>query len=125
MNEVFKKDWTHKEVQLTDIRKLHKLYIISTKDFNPLFVSEKIFEDRLRSYFLCDPAKVSREQIMKLKFNMYITKGYYIKVQEGGEIKKFEIDENKFYVSYLEISGPLATFQSVYKPPKEFKERED
>jgi len=114
MNEVFKKDWTHKEVQLTDIRKLHKLYIISTKDFNPLFVSEKIFEDRLRSYFLCDPAKVSREQIMKLKFNMYITKGYYIKFNQNGEITRYDQNPEKNYISFLEISGDLGSFSSVY-----------
>ncbi len=123
-----KLDWTHKDVTITDIRKISNLYIISINNeeiTSPLLVNEKIFNERLKLFFLKEPHRISREEILSVKWNMYITKGYYIKVQEGGEIKKFEIDENKFYVSYLEISGPLATFQSVYKPPKEFKERED
>jgi len=118
------KDWTHKEVAITDIRKISSLYIISIDDKKitpPLLVSDKIFNERLKLYFLKDPFKVTREEILKVKWNMYITRGYYIKVYAENEIKQFPMEENKFYVSYLEISGPLATFQSVFKPPKEFK----
>jgi hypothetical protein len=45
---------------------------------------------------------------------MYITKGHYIKIQTGA-VQTFEMDPNKHYVSYLEISGPLGSIQSVYK----------
>lgn len=112
--EKLKKEWTHKNVELTDIRKINKLYIISTKEFNPLFVNEKIFEDRLRSYFLMDYTSsinnISREQIMKLKWNMYITKGKFIKIDKEGNIQEFEQNPDKHYVSYLEVSGDLGNF---------------
>lgn len=117
-----KLDWTHKEVSFTDIRKINNLYILSIdekKIDSPLFVNEKIFNERLKLFFLKDPHRISREDILNVKWNLYITKGYYIKIHGEDDIKKFPMDENKFYVSYLEISGPLATFQSVYKPPKE------
>ena len=117
-----KLDWTHKEVSITDIRKINNLYILSIDDKKvnpPLLVNEKIFNERLKLYFLKDAHRVPREEILGVKWNMHITKGHYIKIYGEDDVKEFPMDENKFYVSYLEISGPLATFQSVYKPPKE------
>jgi hypothetical protein len=117
-----KMDWTHKDVTITDIRKISNLYIISIDDKKvtpPMLVNEKIFNERLKLYFLKEAHRVTREEILGVKWNMYITKGYYIKVYAEDDVKKFDMDENKFYVSYLEVAGPLATFQSVYKPPKE------
>jgi len=111
-------DWTHKDVSITDIRKIQSLYIISIDEKKvtpPLLVNFKIFEERLKIYFLKDAHRVSREEILKVKWNMYITQGYYVKVVNN-EIQQFPIDADKFYVSYLEIAGPLATFQSVCKP---------
>lgn len=117
-----KMDWTHKNVTITDIRKISNLYIISIDDAQvtpPLLVNEKIFNERLHLYFLKETHRVTREEILNVKWNMYITKGHYIKVYSEDDVKKFEMEENKFYVSYLEIAGPLSTFSSVYKPPKE------
>jgi len=114
-----KMDWTHKDVTITDIRKISNLYIISIDDkkvTSPMLVNEKIFSERLKLYFLKEAHRVTREEILGVKWNMYITKGYYIKVYAEDDVKKFDMDENKFYVSYLEVAGPLATFQSVYTP---------
>ncbi len=114
-------DWTHKEVVITDIRKVPKLYIISINDkkiSSPLFVSEKIFDERLKLYFLKDAAFVSREEIKSVQWNMYITKDHYIKINDDG-VKEFPMDENKFYVSYLDIAGPLSSFQMCSKPQQE------
>ena len=112
-------DWTHSNVAITDIRKVQNLFILTIQDKDiktPLLVNEKIFNERLKSYFLKDSYKVTREEILSQNWNFYITKGHYIKIQtENGEIKKFDMDENKYYVSYLEVCGPLATFSSVYK----------
>lgn len=120
-----KMDWTHTSVVIEDVRKIQKLYVLYIKDKEiktPLLVNENIFNERLRSYFLKDPNRVTREEILSVHWNFYITKGYYIKIQaEDEDIKKFDNDPNKYYVSYLEINGPLATFQSVYKQPKEEK----
>ena len=114
------KDWTHKDVTITDIRKIQGLYIISIDEKKitpPLLVNERIFNERLKNYFLKEAHRVPREDILKVKWNMYITQGYYIKLANG-EVQQFDMEPDKFYVSYLEISGPLATFQSVSKPPK-------
>jgi len=130
-------DWTHKGIKIVDIRKLSKLYVIKIEPdsfggktditlFNinsPLFVKDTIFEERLKSYFLKDITKISREEILGVTWNMYITKGYYIKMNDRGEADKFAHDPEKWYVSYLEIEGPLGTFCSVYRD-KELKDKE-
>jgi hypothetical protein len=119
-------DWTHKNLNILDIRKVNKLYVIVINAVLypeltsiPLFVSDKIFEERLKSYFLKDISKITREEILNVEWNMYITKGYYIKVLEDGSTSQFTHDSNKWYVSYLEIAGPLGTFLSVYNNEKE------
>lgn len=129
------KEWTHHNVRITDIRRLSEFYIftiaVDGKEMDPmgleyendssghpvespLMVKDKIFEERLRPYFLKDVHRVSREEILGAKWNMYITKGYYIKISRG-EVHKYDMDPEKYYVSYLEIAGPLGTFQSVCK----------
>jgi hypothetical protein len=116
-------DWTHKTIKIIDIRKLNKLYVISiinpkekhqTVD-QPLFVKDTIFEERLKSYFLKDLLRVTREEIMSVFWNMYITKGHFIKIDELGNVTEFSHDENKWYVSYLEIDGELGSFSSIYR----------
>jgi len=133
-------DWTHKGIHVEDIRKLTKLYVIKINDPNievpvndkfvipsvitsPLFVKDTIFEERLKSYFLKDMTKISREDILGVAWNMYITKGYYIKINEKGDVEKFNHDPEKWYVSYLEIEGALGTFCSVYRD-KELRDKE-
>jgi hypothetical protein len=112
-----KKDWTHFGVKITDIRKLPEFYIFTIDDSNidsALIVRAKIFEDRLEPYFLKTIDKISRAEILGLNWNMYISKGYYLKIGKG-ETQKFDMDIDKYYVSYLEIEGPLGSFQTLYK----------
>jgi hypothetical protein len=116
-----KLDWTHKDVTITDIRKISNLYILAIDDSNikpPLLVNEKIFNERLKLYFLKEPHKIDRNEILSVKWNMYITQNYYIKVNENEEIIKYEQKDNKWYISYLEISGVLSDFSSVYNHDK-------
>jgi hypothetical protein len=121
-----RKDWTHLHVKITDIRRLSKLYVIYTnvleqnttgapKFIGPLFVNAKIFEERLAPYFLKDVHRITREDILGVEWNMYITKGYFIKIDKDGNVKEFpQMDKEKYYVSYLEIAGDLGTFTSIY-----------
>jgi hypothetical protein len=54
---------------------------------------------------------------------MYITLNYYIKVDKQGNITKFEHPPiGKWYVSYLEIEGPLGNFESIYKREYDIKD---
>lgn len=116
--------WTHENVEIIDIRKNKKVYVISIKEdyklgdrffdkkISPLFIKDSIFEERIESYFLKDNANISRKEILAVKWNMYITKGYFIKIEEGNIIKR-NMDPEKWYVSYLEIAGSLGSFDSV------------
>ena len=52
------------------------------------------------------------------KWNMYITKGYYIKLHRG-KAYPHPVDPSKHYISYLEIAGPLGGFQSISSKEKD------
>ncbi|MCK9447122.1 hypothetical protein M0Q50_09750 [bacterium] len=120
-------EWTHKQVSIKDIRKLNKLYVIKinvtdndkgTQIDSPLFIKDIIFEERIESYFFKDIKLISRNDILNVKWNMYITKGFYIKIlynENKDEIVKNNGDINKWYVSYLDIDGPLSSSLSLYK----------
>ena len=129
-----KLDWTHTGVKIQDIRKLAKLYVLYTnlladspvftdpedpkpyKPVGPLFVNSNIFEARLTPYFLQDISRISREDILGVKWNMYITQGYFIKIDKDSNIEEFPQDnKEKWYVSYLEIAGDLGDFHNVYR----------
>jgi hypothetical protein len=115
-------DWTNKHVQITDIRKLNKTYLITIHDDHleeqikqPLFVKRNIFEERLKSFFMIDVDNIPRGEILSLSWNLYTSKGYYVKIDDNGEIVKFDMDPNKWYISYIEIDGPLGSFYSIYR----------
>ena len=117
-------NWTHTDCKISDIRKLSEMFIFTLEPKNtlveeggykvPLLVKNNIFEERLKTYFLKDAHRVTREEILGVKWNLFITQGYYIKIVKG-EATQFLMDKDKYYVSYLEIAGPLGSFQSVYK----------
>jgi len=110
-----RKEWTHTDVKLTDIRRLSEFYIFTIEGLDsPLMVKDKIFEERLKPYFLKDACRVTREEILRVNWNMHITKGHYIKISRG-DVQEYDMDQDKYYVSYLEIAGPLGTFQSICK----------
>jgi hypothetical protein len=115
--------WTHENVKLTDIRRSVRkdknnykvLYVITIDDEEiktPLFISEKIFRDRVESYFLQDINNISREMVSGVTWNFLITKGHYVKIDKNGNVNEVDSNPNKYYISYLEISGPLGTLQS-------------
>jgi len=113
-----KLDWTHKNVKMTDIRKPGDLYLFTINHLDvkdvPLKVSENVFEKRLSPYFLKSWAEVTRGELLGVEWNMYITQGFYIKLS-GTEIIEHPKDDDGWYVSFLEIAGPLGSFQSVLK----------
>jgi hypothetical protein len=119
-------NWTHTGVSIDDIRKLYSMYAIHVNipeiKNQPLFISERIFEERILSYFLVNNIeKITRDQILAVKWNMFISKGYYIKVDEQGRTTEHRKtgDEEKFFVSFLEIDGELGTFHTNLKIKKE------
>lgn len=105
-------EWTHRSVSITDIRLLNNLYAfcISPAEFsNVLFVNIDIFESRLTSYFLGKP--YTREMILNLKWNMYVTKGYFVKIDSDGNLQSYKKpNEEKYFVSFLDVAGELGEF---------------
>lgn len=117
-------DWTHRDVKITDIRKITGLYILKIEDKkidSPLFVNDQIFNERLKSYFLVDHHKLNRGDVLSVKWNMYITKGHYIKIKNDIIEEIQGPEEDRYYISYLEIASPLATFSSINNKQKELK----
>lgn len=110
-------DWTHKSKSIKDIRKLSDLYSISIEDneiTEPLFVNSKIFEYIIKSYFLVDNINVvNRKDILDLKWNFIITKGYYVKIYQN-DIDEIQGDTNKWYISFLEIDSQLGSFKNLW-----------
>jgi hypothetical protein len=111
-------EWTHKGAQITDIRKVRKFYIISIDDdevTSPLFVDHGIFEGRVNSYYLKGSGSnisnddIIRQEVTAVKWNMVVNKGFFIKSGSDGVVEKIEKDPGKFYISFLEIDGPLGT----------------
>ena len=110
--------WTHFSISFLDIRLCSKLYVIypnivSDDDIGPLFINKTIFENVINSYFL--GKNYTREEILNLKWNMYITKDYYIKVDNENNVTKISGIKDKWYVSYLDVSGKLGEFSFIYK----------
>lgn len=103
--------WSHKQIAITDIRKVKQFYIIAIDDEEiktPLFVDHGIFEARLKSYFLSESRDFTRKEIMyDCKWNMLINKGFYHKLDKENNIEKIEKNPDKYYLSFLEIDGIL------------------
>lgn len=116
-------NWTHEGVSISDIRKLPNFYTFTIKNLPfVLTVKKEIFNDRLTSFFIKPIDEISREDILAVRWNMYITQGYYVKIKkEGDEFKivKYERDPSEYYVSYLEINGggfdSLGNFSYILK----------
>ena len=112
--------WTHHNLKIGDIRRNGKLYIIYIEGNDapdvPMTIQADILDERLRSYYL-NKTEFTRDDILNVYWNMYITKGYYIKIKNG-DAEKFTQNPNKYYISYLEIAGDLGTFQAIYNKEK-------
>jgi hypothetical protein len=124
--------WSHEGTTLTDIRRstrkvynsykldtkpaydVKTLYVITITDDEiktPLFINDRILEPRLESYFLKKVEDITREEILSLKWNLLITKGHYVKIDKNGVVTKVDSNPDKYYISYVEVAGPLGTLQ--------------
>ena len=114
-------DWTHKSVKIKDIRKNDKMYILllevdgKEKIDTPVTVHSTIFNEQLTSYFMCGVDNLRREDIIGVTWNMVLTKGYFIKIKDRNliEVKQENTNPDKWYVSYLKVSGELSTFDTI------------
>lgn len=130
-------DWTHIGVFLSDIRKLKNLYLIQlgvnlkeginefVRDFksgeyigDPMTVNSSIFEERVMAYFLKDISQISREEILSVRWNFYIKRGEICKISDNNLVC-YPMAKDKYYISFLEIYGPLASFDSILAKNKQ------
>ncbi|MEG1010066.1 MAG: hypothetical protein RSE41_05365 [Clostridia bacterium] len=117
------RDWTHKNVKILDIRKIKRFYILKLdlKDVtSSVTIQKEIFNERLEAYFLKSIENISREDIMSIKLDMFLTQGYFIKIDKNGNVSYIdknpyedETSQDKWYVSYFEIPGPLVSFNNI------------
>lgn len=110
-------DWTHKNIKFSDIRKNNHLYILSIvidSNIKVVTIKNDILIERLENYYLKPITEISRKEILDLEWNLYLTKGYYVKVHND-MVEKFYQDPNKYYVSFLDISGVLGKFNVITK----------
>ena len=115
-------DWTHRDLQIEDIRKFFNYYTLKIKNVpekiqvDPINVNSNIFEDRIRSYFLVkDTDNVPRKDILDLKWNMHISKGCFYKyVPAIGKFNRVNREAEKHYISFLEIAGPLVSLKDIF-----------
>jgi hypothetical protein len=105
-------DYTHKNKSILDIRlktgkKNDKFFSILIDGINStLHVSYDIFNERIKSFFLGKSVEeISREDILKLKWNFIITQGYFYKITDRAFMKQTSQNESKYFVSILEIVG--------------------
>jgi hypothetical protein len=104
--------WSHNKVLINDIRKVKNFYILSIDEVeNSIFVEKTIFESRVNSYYLRDnSASISRNEVLNMKWNMLITKGFFYKVERDTKPEQIWRDADKYYISFLEIDGPLGMY---------------
>ena len=108
--------WTHKKVAINDIRKVKNFYIIVIDNIapeltDPIFVDKNIFESRVNSYYLRDGfSPISRNEVLDVKWNMVITKGFFYKIERDMPAEQVFKDSEKYYISFLEIDGPLGMY---------------
>jgi hypothetical protein len=117
-------NYTHTNVKITDIRLKRSKEKGSSKDFfaikvddveSTMFVNFNIFNDRIKSFFLGKSVnEIERYQLLDLKWNFIITEGYYLKIIEKDHFEKVYGVPNKFYVSVLEIAGPIGNFENNF-----------
>lgn len=116
------KDYTHKNKLITDIRlkrgknRKDDFFALKIEDIDDtIFVNYNIFNDRIRSYFLGKNVEdLSREEILRLRWNFVITTGSYLKIISKDTFEKIEGTPNKTYISILEISSLIGDFSNNF-----------
>lgn len=123
-----KLDYTHRNVNIRDILKItvpHKapkrIGAIDPKYYKilfesggmllasnnqPFFILDNILDSKLRSYYLTDT--FSRDDILKLKYNIHISKdGYYKSDLSTNTATWTPAVQNQMYLNFIEINSPL------------------
>jgi len=116
------KDYSHKNTQITDIRlkrgknRKDDFFALRIADIDDtIFVNYNIFNDRIRSYFLGKNVEdLSREEILRLRWNFVITTGSYLKIISKDIFEKVEGTPDKTYISILEIASPIGSFANNF-----------
>lgn len=113
--------WTHTMVEIVDIRMFSKFYAVifreSTGELHRVQLNKEIFDARLNSYFLGN--RYTRKDLIDIRWNLYLTDGYYVKIDHTGEMHRYDGTKGKEYISFLEVSGPLGEFTNIYTQKKE------
>ena len=112
-------NWTNKNIKFRDIRLQKDFYIITllneSNSLDELDDSKKcelikvkinsnILNARINEYFFNQPDKITRDNILNLRWNLVLTKGYFYKVNNS-EIQTIHKDPDEWYISLLDINS--------------------
>jgi hypothetical protein len=116
-------DFTHKGLTIQDIKKIktNDFYKIKFKELDEvLSVSANSLEPRLCAHFMKDSINfISRNDILSSKYNIHLTKGYYVRV-EGNKITTYPSKINRSYINFINIDNEIDKIEGPYFSKYEF-----
>ena len=110
-------EWTNKNVIFRDIRLIDNFYyitLLNESNSETLYDSSQlitvkfnstVLNNVLSSYYLVKKDFFARDEILTLKWNLVLTKGFYYKNINDSyvEMKK---EPDQWYISYININSP-------------------
>ena len=114
-------DFTHFNLTIEDIKRIkgntliNSFYKIKFKEFDfVVSVTAEIFEYRFSAYFLKENMNfIHRDDIMKCKFNIHATKGYYLRLNDNKLVSKAG-KPDIFYINFIDVASPILNIEGPY-----------
>ena len=111
-------DFTHRGLTIQDIKKIKKndFYKIKFKELDEvLSVSAISLEFRLCGHFMKDSINfISRNEILSCKYNINLTIGYYIRIEDG-KLKHFPSRHiKKPYINFIGIDSEIDNIEGPF-----------
>jgi hypothetical protein len=111
-------DFTHKGLTIQDIKKIKKndFYKIKFKELDEILsVSAISLEYRLCGYFMKDSINfISRDEILSCKYNINVTTGHYLRIEDG-KLKHFTSRHSKKpYINFISIDSEIDNIEGPF-----------
>ena len=115
-------DFTHFNLTIDDIKKIKAgrsgtspFYKIKFKEVDKVVsVTAEIFENRVCSHFMKSSMDlIHRDDLMKCKFNIHATDGYFLRLQET-KLTKHSGKSDSTYVNFIDVAGAILTKEGPY-----------
>ena len=125
-------DFTHFNLTIEDIKKVKPggrsssnapFYKIKFKEFSKVVsVTAEIFEHRVCSHFMKSSMDlVHRDDLLKCKFNVQATEGYFLRLQDT-KLTKHSGKRDSTYVNFIDVAGAILSTEGPYFSKYELNE---